>query len=78
MSPEEVIELFRRSGPADWISGSVDNDEAAYGHRQNVLVTLWPLGANKYELRYGYQAVALVSGIGGSIEPLVLEVRKVD
>jgi hypothetical protein len=75
--PEEVITLFRHSEAADWIAGE-DDDESAYGHRRNLLVTLWLVATNKYELRYGYQTVAFVTGIGGSIDPLPLEVLKIE
>jgi hypothetical protein len=61
-TPNEIMDLFKSSSKDDWIKGD-ENDDAAFGHRRKLLITLWrhPQG---YELRYGYQCVAIVGEPG--------------
>jgi hypothetical protein len=72
LSPEEVISVFKRSQPTDWIHE--EGTYGTYGNCENLLVSLRSVSAEKFELRYGYQTVATVSRIDGSVEPLDLEV----
>ena len=61
----DVIEIFKSSSVDDWNRGD-DGDDAAFGHSKEVLISLWahPRG---YELRYGYQCIAIVTGPAGLI-----------
>lgn len=61
-TPTQIINLFKSSSKDDWIKGDED-DDAAFGSKKNLLISLWshPQG---YELRYGYQCVAIVGEPG--------------
>jgi hypothetical protein len=61
-TPKEIFDLFKSSSKDDWIAGE-EEDDAAFGHKQNLFVSLWrhPQG---YELKYGYQTIAIVGEPG--------------
>jgi hypothetical protein len=61
LRPTDVIQLFRESGPEDWIRDQEDPESNVYGLRTNLLVSLWPREDGRFDLRYGYQAVAIVA-----------------
>ena len=62
LTPFEVIDLFKSSSKDDWIKGN-KNDDAAFGHSKNLLISLW-VHSQGYELRYGYQCIAIVGEPG--------------
>ena len=74
LRPADVIRLFRASTAADWIRDEDDPEAIGFGLRTNLLVSLWPRQDGRFDLRYGYQSVAIVAGPNGgaSIEPLGL------
>lgn len=70
LTPNQVMDLFRSSSKDDWIKGD-ENDDASFGSKKNLLITLWkhPQG---YILRYGYQDIAIVGEPGsGNIISIV-------
>lgn len=65
LTSNDVVTVFKNSKKDDWIAGN-ESDDAAYGSTKNLLISLWkhPKG---FELRYGYQCVAIVSEPGGQV-----------
>ena len=77
LKPAQVIDLFRSSIVDDWVQGDED-DEAGYSHRRNLLVTLSKREDGRFDLRFGYQTVAIVDGPGApEVLALPLELKRV-
>lgn len=69
LTPIEVIEIFKNTAESGWIKGD-DDDDASYGMKTHLLISLWP-HSQGFELRYGYQGVAIVSGPGGVVTKIL-------
>lgn len=78
LRPDAVIQLFVDASPDDWTRDADMEDCEVYGLKQNLLVSLWRRDDGKYDLRYGYQSVAIVGDIGsGRVDRAPLTIRPV-
>ena len=79
LQPADVVRLFRESTSADWLRDEDDPDAPGLALRTNLLVSLWPRRDGRFDLRYGYQPVAIVAAPSGgaSVELLDLAVQPV-
>lgn len=74
LQPKQVIELFKQASATDWIHDEDDLTSEIYGLRTNLLVSLRRRDDQRFDLRYGYQAVAIVDGSRTTVEPLPLQI----